>query len=613
MTPNTELLDRLPVAVYTTDAEGRITYFNEAAAEFWGHRPEVGTDKWCGSWKLYWPDGEVLPHDECPMAVTLRTGVEVRGARAVAERPDGTRISFRPYPTLLRDSETGAITGAMNLLMDLGPSLDAEATAARLAAIVESSDDAIISKTLDGKITSWNAAATRILGYTPEEMIGQSILKIIPDDLQDEEKHIIARIRQGDRIEHFDTVRVTKSGRKINLSLTVSPLKDGTGRVTGASKVARDISERKSNEELQRLLFNELNHRVKNTLATIQAIAGQSLRRASSPSQFVESFNGRVQSLARAHDLLVQTQMVGADLQSILREQVLLGGAESSKIRLTGPGVILDARAAVQLGMVLHELATNARKYGALASESGFLSVEWSVSSGTPGILSLEWRESGLSNVRVPTQHGFGTVLIERSLQSNGGSAEMEYRKDGITCRIVLPVAELAPLMGERQAATYRQPHTPAAALNGVRVLLVEDEPLVAMDVEAILTDQGCEIVGVATSVQSAGVLIDQGGFDVVLLDCNLMGQPVGALAQRLRDLAKPFAFATGYGAAGLPDGFESVSILAKPYRAEELIGVVAALTGGATAARLLTPAGLTQSADYRSSSEIGGGEPRGI
>jgi DNA-binding response OmpR family regulator len=171
----------------------------------------------------------------------------------------------------------------------------------------------------------------------------------------------------------------------------------------------------------------------------------------------------------------------------------------------------------------------------------------------------------------------------------------------------------LSPPMAERQTATYRQPHKPAAALKGVRVLLVEDEPLVAMDVEAILTDQGCEIVGVATTVQSAGVLIDQGGFDVVLLDCNLMGQPVGALAQRLRDIAKPFAFATGYGVAGLPDGFESVRILTKPYRAEELIGVVAALTSGSTAARLLTPASFTPSVDYLASAEISGGEPQVI
>src|SRR6185312_17477078 len=131
------------------------------------------------------------------------------------------------------------------------------------------------------------------------------ILKLIPPELRSEENLIISRLKRGQRIEHFDTVRVTKSGRRINVSLTVSPLRDKHGRIIGASKIARDVTERKRAEELQTLLFDELNHRVKNTLATIQAIASQSLRRSASPVDFVASFNGRVQALGRAHDVLV--------------------------------------------------------------------------------------------------------------------------------------------------------------------------------------------------------------------------------------------------------------------------------------------------------------------
>src|ERR1700747_947856 len=170
----TELLEALPVAVYTTDAEGRITFYNEAAAELWGHRPQLGSDQWCGSWRLYWPDGRPLPHDECPMAVTLKEGRPVRGVEAVAERPDGTRVNFLPYPTPLRDA-SGRLTGGINLLMDLTERHANEARASLLAAIVAPSDDAIVSKTLEGRVTSWNAAATRLFGYAPEEMIGQPI------------------------------------------------------------------------------------------------------------------------------------------------------------------------------------------------------------------------------------------------------------------------------------------------------------------------------------------------------------------------------------------------------------------------------------------------------
>ena len=171
----TDLLEALPVAVYITDAEGRITSYNRAAAELWGHNPKLGTSQWCGSWRLYWPDGRPLPHDQCPMAIALKEGREVRGVEAIAERPDGTRVRFLPYPTPLRDA-SGRLTGAINLLMDITGQHDAELQSARLAAIVVSSDDAIISKTIEGRITSWNAGATRIFGYEASEMIGESIL-----------------------------------------------------------------------------------------------------------------------------------------------------------------------------------------------------------------------------------------------------------------------------------------------------------------------------------------------------------------------------------------------------------------------------------------------------
>jgi len=251
MIPGTDLLEALPVAVYTTDAEGRITFYNRAAAEMWGHNPELGTSQWCGSWRLYWPDGRPLPHDQCPMAIALKEGREVRGVEAIAERPDGTRVRFLPCPTPLRDA-SGRLVGAINLLMDITERHDAELQSARLAAIVVSSDDAIISKTIDGRITSWNAGAARIFGYEASEMIGESILRIIPPELYGEETEILARLQRGERIDHFETVRVAKDGRRLDISLTVSPLRDRSGKVVGASKVGRDITERKRAEKCSR-------------------------------------------------------------------------------------------------------------------------------------------------------------------------------------------------------------------------------------------------------------------------------------------------------------------------------------------------------------------------
>lgn len=195
------ILDTIPAAVYTTDAQGRITYFNEAAVALAGRRPTIGTDEWCVTWRLFNLDGTPLPHDQCPMATALKEGRPVHGAEAIAERPDGTRIRFQPFPMPLND-KSGKLAGAVNLLVDVTEQRQFEIDSARLAAIVRSSNDAIVSKTLDGIVTSWNDSARRIFSYEPEEMIGQSITRIIPPELYDEETQILTKLRRGESIEH---------------------------------------------------------------------------------------------------------------------------------------------------------------------------------------------------------------------------------------------------------------------------------------------------------------------------------------------------------------------------------------------------------------------------
>jgi PAS domain S-box-containing protein len=200
------LIRALPAAIYTTDAAGRITFYNEAAAQLWGCRPELGKNEFCGSWKLYWPDGTPLPHGQCPMALALKEQREVRGMEAVAERPDGTFVHFEPYPTPLYDA-SGTLIGAVNMLIDVSDRKRADLQAQRLASIVESSDDAIVSKDLNGIITSWNGGAERLFGYSAEEVIGKPITILIPEDRIDEEPEIIGRVRRGERVDHYDTVR----------------------------------------------------------------------------------------------------------------------------------------------------------------------------------------------------------------------------------------------------------------------------------------------------------------------------------------------------------------------------------------------------------------------
>lgn len=179
-----QIVKNLPVAVYSTDAAGRITFYNDAAASLWGRHPKLGQDWRCGSWRLYWPDGTPMGHDECPMAITLKTGHAARGVEAIAERPDGTRYPFLAYPTPLRNDK-GELLGAVNMLIDITERKRNEEAAQHYSAIVESSDDAILSKDVNGVITSWNSAAQRLFGYTAQEAVGKSVTMLIPADRHD--------------------------------------------------------------------------------------------------------------------------------------------------------------------------------------------------------------------------------------------------------------------------------------------------------------------------------------------------------------------------------------------------------------------------------------------
>jgi len=251
-----KLFDNLPIAVYTCDKDGYITSFNQAAAILWGRAPETGKDLWCGSWKIFNVDGRPLNLDSCPMARTLKEGVAIEGEEIIIERPDGTRLNILPYPVPVFN-EAGELIGAVNTLIDVTEQRFGETKQAMLAAIIESSEDAIVSKTLDGTVTSWNKSAAKMFGYNEGEMVGKSIITVIPKDRRQEEVVILGKIRQGEKVEHYETVRLRKDGTEIAVSLTISPIKNAAGQVIGASKIARDISKQKTSEEsLQRYANN---------------------------------------------------------------------------------------------------------------------------------------------------------------------------------------------------------------------------------------------------------------------------------------------------------------------------------------------------------------------
>jgi PAS domain S-box-containing protein len=431
------LLRSLPTAVYTTDAAGRITFYNEAAAALWGCRPKLGSDEWCGSWQLFWPDGTVLPHDQCPMAIAIKEKRAINGMEAAAERPDGTRVPFIAFPTPLRDA-SGKIVGAVNMLVDIAERKRAEETAQFLASIIEHSDDATLTKDVSGIITSWNQGAERLFGYLAEEAIGKPVSILIPPDRQSEEPEILRRIRRGERIDHYETVRRRKDGSLIDISLTVSPLKDAHGRITGASKIARDITERKRSEAQIAILAREAEHRAKNVLASVQATVH--LSQSDTPDGLKQAIEGRIQALANAHTLFVRSRWTGAELRSLVTQELSpYCQDDKARARIRGPDLLLEPSTAQAVAMVLHELATNAAKYGALSMPSGRVQVEWSAAAD--GRLVLRWTDKDGPPVEPPTRQGFGTRVIKQLVEGQlRGEVRFNWQREGLACEIALPI-----------------------------------------------------------------------------------------------------------------------------------------------------------------------------
>src|SRR5215470_6662922 len=280
-----------------------------------------------------------------------------------------------------------------------------------LAAIVESSYDSIVSIDLDGIITSWNKGAERIFGYLVEEAIGKPITMLIPPDRHEEDQRILKRVRCGERVEHYETVRQCKHGRLIDISLTVSPIRNIHDKVIGASKIARDITEGKRREVQIAILAREAEHRAKNVLATVQATVH--LSGCDTADGLKRVIEGRIQALANVHRLFVESRWTGADLRSLVTQELSPYSREGDgQARFEGPQLMLEPDAAQAIAVTLHELATNAAKYGALSVPDGYVQVEWS--RAADGRVVLRWTEANGPAVTPPTHQGFGTRVMEK-------------------------------------------------------------------------------------------------------------------------------------------------------------------------------------------------------
>jgi PAS domain S-box-containing protein len=322
-------------------------------------------------------------------------------------------------------------------LHDITSRKKAEAANTRLAAIVESSDDAILTDDNNGIIISWNGAAERIFGYTADEVIGRPVTLLIPADRQDEESGILERVKRGERIQPYDTVRQRKNESLVDIFVTISALRDTAGEIIGSSKIARDITDRKRAEEAQRLLAHEVDHRSKNLLTLVQAAVHFS--EADTPAAIKAAIEGRIQALANVHTLLARSHWAGVNLRMIVIDELYpYCPLANSRAEIDGPDLLLKPQLAQLIAMVLHELTTNAVKYGALSVSAGRLRVRWLHAAN--GNLVIHWTEIDGPVVKPPVRRGFGSRMLDRAIRTQlNGDLRFNWPPEGLACEIEVP------------------------------------------------------------------------------------------------------------------------------------------------------------------------------
>lgn len=309
-------------------------------------------------------------------------------------------------------------------------------SARQLAAIVETSDDAIIGETLDGIITSWNRGAERLFGYSPAEALGKSITTLIPADRQDKESGVLERIGRGERIEPYETTRQRKDGSEVEIFLTISPVINSERSIIGASQIAHDISERKKSERQIALLAREAEHRTKNILSTVQATVH--LSQSETVKGLKEAIAGRLHALASVNRLFVDSRWTGADLRTIVTDELApYCQSDKSRAQIDGDHVMLEPSFAQTLAVIFHELATNAAKYGSLSVPEGKVRIEWSRSDDSR--LHVHWTEAGGPPTAPPERTGVGVRVMQGLVRSHSGShLHFDWRTEGLSCEVVL-------------------------------------------------------------------------------------------------------------------------------------------------------------------------------
>jgi two-component system CheB/CheR fusion protein len=384
------------------------------------------------------------------VARVLRTLAAVEKEVTISTNGASYILRILPYRTL-----DNAIDGVVVTFIDISERKRKEEALARLAAVALHSVDALIGIDLTGRIITWNAGAERMYGYTSKEAVGKPFAMLLPEERQQEAKEILKRLKRDAVVATTESARLTKTKRQLPVSYTAAPVTDPEGKLVAGSIIDRDISEQAEAAKRQSLLLSELNHRVKNTLATVLSIAARTQRSSKTLEGYSRAFEGRIKSLTSAHDLLSRNIWTGVHLRELIRLELRPYDVRRARNPVEGPDIFVSPQAGLILAMVFHELATNAAKYGSL-SQKGHVSVEWTLTGPEKRRrLTLYWKEYDGPKVAKPGAASFGLTFIERSLSYElGGEAKVAFKPTGLEAKLQLPLENVVP---PREASRSRR------------------------------------------------------------------------------------------------------------------------------------------------------------
>jgi PAS domain S-box-containing protein len=590
------LLDRVPAGAYLCDAEGLITYFNDYAVEVWGRAPALNDsiDRFCGSFRLYSSDGRPISHGECWMALALKNKRDYIGEEIVIERPDGSRRTVLAHASPIYSSD-GQVDGAVNILVDITDRKEAERTNAFLGAIVETSDDAIVRKTLNGIIESWNIGAERLFGYTAGEAIGRSITIILTPDKLHEEDIILDRLRRGERIEHYETTRITKAGKRVEISVTISPIRDQAGQIIGASKIARDITARKQSEAALVALKNELQeanvrkneflamlaHELRNPLAAVcNSLHLLALDDSLSPTlvEIREIMDQQAKQMIRLVDDLLDVTRISHGQIELRRDvvdlaSIVASAVESARhhidrvkhqlaIQLPAAPIMLDADP-VRLAQVLGNLLSNAAKYTPpggqiwLSAHLAIDGLEIAVRDNGVGIGADElprvfdmFMQVESSRINAEGGLGLGLALAKKLIELHDGRIAVSSEGEGLGTTFVvwLPGSRLR---NERCVPPPKLASTRRATSQILRILVVDDTDATAFVLSRLLEKLGHEVISVDNAIAAIEAVVKHKP-NVIISDIAMPGMGGYELARRLKKMPEMHGVRlvalTGYG-----------------------------------------------------------------